>query len=223
MVRSSALFLSKLPSPHTASPARYLRTDLCADIFLAVVISATEVGNTRPCAPIPETVGQIHDVGFYSLTSSMWDELSSEALGSPGLDDADRDMFARDTYVTAAGSAPVLEHPCLTLKKIIAGATFYYAMEPQWDISSRLTKRIARTEPWDAAVYDERFVWNEYMVRSLLDFRERLDAQERADIDRCQFIVRAQNICGMCVQLTVCVVTSRCWQSMDTLASPRSL
>lgn len=41
----------------------------------------------------------------------------------------------------------------------------------------------------DVGTFDKRFVWNEYIVRSLLDFRERLDAQERGEMDRCQFIV----------------------------------
>ncbi|KAG6880180.1 hypothetical protein C0992_004632 [Termitomyces sp. T32_za158] len=41
----------------------------------------------------------------------------------------------------------------------------------------------------DVAAFDERFVWNEYIVRSLLDFRDRLDPSERRDLDRCQFIV----------------------------------
>jgi hypothetical protein len=27
-------------------------------------------------------------------------------------------------------------------------------------------------------IVDERFVWNEYIIRSLLDFRERLEAQK---------------------------------------------
>ncbi len=38
-------------------------------------------------------------------------------------------------------------------------------------------------------VYDERFVWNEYIIRSLLDFRERLEPHEREELDRCQFLV----------------------------------
>ena len=42
----------------------------------------------------------------------------------------------------------------------------------------------------DVGAFDDRFVWNEYIVRSLLDFRERMDMQEREDLDRCQFIVR---------------------------------
>lgn len=42
----------------------------------------------------------------------------------------------------------------------------------------------------DIADFDGRFVWNEYIVRSLLDFRDRIDATEREELDQCQFIVR---------------------------------
>ena len=160
-------------------------------MFLAVVTSATDVGNTRPSASTPETVAQIHDVGFYCLTSSTWDDpnsLATDPLASPGYGDQ-ADMYMREH--TGSGTAtPAPEHPCAPLRKIISAGTFYYAVEPQWDISSRLQRRLARSEPWDAATYDDRFVWNEYIVRSLLDFRERLDVQERVELDQCQFIVR---------------------------------
>lgn len=46
-----------------------------------------------------------------------------------------------------------------------------------------------RARAHDITNFDERFIWNEYIVRSLLDFRDRLDPQEREDLDRCQFIV----------------------------------
>lgn len=90
----------------------------------------------------------------------------------------------------------VFEHPCLPLTKILSSGSFYYALEPHWDLSTRLGARLgvggqdAGTRKTDLGAFDERFVWNEYIIRSLLDFRERLDAQEREDLDRCQFIVR---------------------------------
>lgn len=91
----------------------------------------------------------------------------------------------------------VFEHPCLPLTKILSSGSFYYALEPHWDLSTRLGARlgVGSTEGGlgskkDIGVFDERFVWNEYIVRSLLDFRERLDSHERGDLDRCQFIVR---------------------------------
>jgi len=83
------------------------------------------------------------------------------------------------------------EHPCAPLIKILSSGTFYYAPNPQWDISTRLSERIKRIKSigHDLGAFDERFLWNEYVVRSLLDFRERLDPEERADLDKCQFIV----------------------------------
>lgn len=102
------------------------------------------------------------------------------------------DSVLRDPYASSSNtSLPAFEHPCAPLTKIISGGTFYYALEPQWDLSSRLAARLTREESarHDISTYDDRFVWNEYMVKSLLDFRERLDPLERADLDRCQFIV----------------------------------
>lgn len=176
-------------SPPPVVPLRSTHANQRTDMFLAVIVSATEVGNVRPSSPTPEAVAQIHDVGFYCLTSSLWDDLSltGDPLAAPGFGDNS------DTYMREHGSGtatPAPEHPCQPLRKIISAGTFYYAMEPQWDISSRLQRRLSRSERWDASSYDDRFVWNEYIVKSLLDFRERLDAHERAELDQCQFIVR---------------------------------
>ncbi|KAI0939420.1 hypothetical protein AcV5_000847 [Taiwanofungus camphoratus] len=161
------------------------------DIFLVVITCAAEVGNTRPSAPTPESIAQIHDVGFYSLTSSAWDEIPMTVDTMNGNSYADQ----QDSYATSGGTNTVFEHPCSPLTKIIAAGTFYYALDPQWDVSSRLSLRFSRAEGTrgvgDMGAYDDRFVWNEFIVRSLLDFRERLDPQEREDLDRCQFIVLA--------------------------------
>ncbi|KAI0335627.1 inositol polyphosphate phosphatase [Cubamyces sp. BRFM 1775] len=168
------------------------------EMFLVVVTSATEVGNTRPSSRTPETVCQIHDVGFYCLTSSLWDDLSlnSDSLATTTFGDQN-DMYMRD-YNASGSATPAPEHPCQPLRKLISTGTFYYASD-QWDISSRLQRRITRTEPWDLSTFDDRFVWNEYIIKSLLDFRERLDPSERAEMDQCQFIVLAiQGFVGVC-------------------------
>lgn len=177
------------------------------DIFLAVITSATEVGNTRPTADLPEAVAKINEVNFYSLTSSLWDDLSSvgDNLPSPTstYDDQQVDVMSlreiRDAYQQTIPPPPVFEHPCAALKKILSSGSFYYALSPHWDISSRLAERLSRDAGVaDVGAFDVRFVWNEYIVRSLLDFRERLDMQEREDLDRCQFIVLAiQGYVGM--------------------------
>ncbi|XP_006460370.1 hypothetical protein AGABI2DRAFT_150338 [Agaricus bisporus var. bisporus H97] len=156
------------------------------DIFLAVVTSATEVGNTRPSTISPESVARIHEVGFYSITSATWDDplLNESTLGPEAIDTAFRENYK---------SSPVFEHPCMPLTKIMSSGTFYYALEPTWDLSSRLAVRLARdaASSRDIGIFDERFVWNEYILRSLLDFRERLDFYEREELDRCQFLILA--------------------------------
>jgi hypothetical protein len=148
------------------------------------------------------------------LTSSVWDDLTlvGDALPSPSyVEQVDvmslRD--ARDGYQQQQNSAqsqmqmqpaapPVFEHPCAALKKILSSGSFYYALGPHWDISSRLAERLSRDrgETHDLGAFDDRFVWNEYIVRSLLDFRERLDLREREDLDRCQFIVEFLFCCA---------------------------
>ena len=108
------------------------------------------------------------------------------------------DALLRDSYSGQNSPNPAFEHPCMPLTKIISAGTFYYALEPYWDLSSRLSQRVTRDDQGsrDMGHYDERFIWNEYIVRSLLDFRERLDPLERCDLDRCQFIVSST----MCVE-----------------------
>jgi synaptojanin len=180
---------------------------LHADIFLAVVTSATEVGNTRPSASsTPESVAKIHEVSFYCLTSPIWDDLASAIDMLPSPDAVDLMMRGGDpsgsmnyqyNHPVPPGTQPqVFEHPCLPLTKILSSGSFYYALESHWDLSSRLSTRFSNRPDMgfagkkDMGDFDERFVWNEYIVRSLLDFRERLDIDERKDLDRCQFIVR---------------------------------
>lgn len=155
-----------------------------------MVSSATEVGNTRPSGSQPELVAKIHEVLFYCITSNIWDDFSAsqDTLLSPDNADA---LMTRDHY-SQSTPPPVFEHPCMPLTKILSSGSFYYALDPTWDLSSRLSVRLARdrTSAHDIGIFDERFVWNEYIVRSLLNFRERLDSLEREELDKCQFIVR---------------------------------
>lgn len=173
----------------SASPQHWYVLTAHIEIFLVVVTSATMVGKTRPTSCTEENVAQIHDVGFYSLNSSTWDGLATDL----GQRNDDQDSPLGDSFAPPTQN-PVFEHPCASITKILSTGTFYYAHEDQWDITSRLPLRLARRAESagnvDAGLYDERFLWNEYIVKSLLDFRERLDSLERGELDRTQFIVR---------------------------------
>lgn len=164
------------------------RAKYTPDIFLAVVTSATETGSIRRSQSMPERVAKIHEVQFYCLTSSTWDDFTGSQETLVTYYDSVDSVVTREHPQTP--SPPAFEHPCMPLTKILSSGSFYYALEPYWDISSRLSVRLARGGSHDIGVFDDRFIWNEYVVRSLLDFREKLDPVERRDLDKCQFIVR---------------------------------
>lgn len=171
---------------------------LYEDLFVAVVTSASEIGNIRPSAHTPEMVSKIHEVAFYSLTSSIWDDLAAAAdtLPSPSFtgpgSETDLMSYRENNSSPSPIPPPGFEHPCVPLTKILSSGTFYYASgSHHWNLSTRLQERLSRDE-WsrkEVGIFDERFVWNEYIVRSLLDFRDRLDEHERGDFDKCQFVV----------------------------------
>ena len=120
------------------------------------------------------------------MNSNTWDTTSA---GSEALIADHEDYNPRDPYTY--NNQPIPEHPCAPLMKILSSGTFYYALSPQWDLSSRLSRRIVKGKQMggETIPYDERFLWNEFIIRSLLDFREKLDAKERHEMDMCQFIV----------------------------------
>ena len=158
-----------------------------------------EVGNLKPSSYAPEVVARIHDVGFFSLNSSMWDETASnyEVPPSPGVQDSMGDFNPRDGYTQGTPPPAIFEHPCSPLMKILSSGTFYYALAPHWDITSRLSRRVAKgKQATPFTSYDQRFLWNEYIVQSLLDFREKLDSHEQDELDQCQFIV-SRSPCGI--------------------------
>jgi len=146
------------------------------EIFLAVVESATSVGSLVR----DESISRIGSVAFYSLSSSIWDTANSS--GGPA------------SFETATSNPALLEHPCSAVAKILSNGHFYFSST--FDLSSRLEVRAQRIRN-DAGLYDDRFLWNSYMLDSQLAFRANLTSPERADFDECGFLVMAiQGYCG---------------------------
>lgn len=188
-----------------------------SDFFAAIVTAATLVGSIRP----GEEVMRITSVSFFCVNRNAWDQTSFDGYGdAPGPLDT-------QGYATPLGGEPVqgassgssvLEHPCASLRKLLATGTFYYARSGLFDISSRLDRRYSRRprrhedapqtqqfkfpKPKDKAGthdisnYDDRFVWNSYMIEPLMSFRQRLDAEERRRLDEECFLVSAQRGSG---------------------------
>ncbi|EJU06333.1 inositol polyphosphate phosphatase [Dacryopinax primogenitus] len=167
------------------------------ELFLAVVTSASEIGDIRTSTQT-ESVQRINTVMFYSLNSATFDDLIMAATDMPlspslqDVTDAERDPYSPAYGSSTPQQTTAYDHPCAPLTKILSGGTFYYAALPFWDISSRLEKRLKnKSAAKDLKSFDQRFVWNEHAVQSLLDFRDRLDQIERDEFDRCEFIIMA--------------------------------
>lgn len=166
------------------------------DLFVAVVTGAQEVGAIRP----GEVVMRITSVSFYCVNRSTWDETLISEVSGPQLETYDSYGPGHEGAVTQPS---VYEHPCTSLKKLLSTGTFYFARGGTFDLSTRLSKRLA-TAPkrgqgpsHDIARYDGRFVWNTYMMEPLISFRERLDRADRARIDAgCFLLVAIQGFVG---------------------------
>lgn len=124
---------------------------------------------------------------FYCVNNSAYDFTGFESNPVTN-DDGDPSTYAsRDNY---AATSSGLEHPCASLKKLVSTGTFYFTPYPQWDLSSRVSESMRQKTQPDMASFNGQMLWNEYLVSSLLDFREQLDQEERLEFDRHQYIVR---------------------------------
>ncbi|KAG8871354.1 inositol polyphosphate 5-phosphatase [Serendipita sp. 405] len=173
------------------------------EIFLVVVTLASPIGDLRPSSMKTEEVHRIQEVVFYGLNTSRYDDPAAAETSFPSptyVDSADSMMMRETGYLNQQAQPSFYEHPAAAIASLFTTGTFYFTPAPVWDISSRLSQRVHKKEDLgdNFATYDGRFVWNEYIVKSLLDFRDRLDTSEKEELDKCQFIILAiQGYVGM--------------------------
>lgn len=99
------------------------------DVFLCVVTGSSKVASVRP----GETVEKIYAVEFHCLNSSNYDDTFSDNLDPysvEGQDNYGQNITRRD---------PILEHPCLELRKLLGNGSFYYSTD--FDLTNRLQDR----------------------------------------------------------------------------------
>lgn len=141
-----------------------------SECFVAIVTDCMSVGRIRA----GEEVYKIQSVSFYSLSSNNYDDFVDPASWD---DDWDQ-----------PSNGNVIQHPCAQLQKLFSVGSFYFT--PDFD----LTKTVqARTSKASLGVhsFDEHFLWNQFLVSGLLDFRSKLDRKKQMDLDRGGFLVFA--------------------------------
>ncbi|CAO3615826.1 unnamed protein product [Mucor fragilis] len=142
------------------------------ECFVAIVTDCVSVGRIRA----GEEVYKILSVSFYSLSSNNYDDFVDPASWDDDWDQPNNN------------NGNVIQHPCAQLQKLFSVGSFYFT--PDFD----LTKTVqARTSKASLGVhsFDEHFLWNQFLISGLLDFRSKLDRKKQMDLDRGGFLVFA--------------------------------
>ncbi|KAK3718355.1 Inositol-1,4,5-trisphosphate 5-phosphatase 1 [Vermiconidia calcicola] len=150
------------------------------DVFLCVVNDSKRAATVRP----GETVQQIRSVEFHCLSRPDYDHLLNTQVNPFPTDDLDSDGF--DQY---GHKEPMLEHPCMALKKLLSGGSFYYSTD--FDLTKRLQDRPADSTTVAIDSLDAGFLWNTHMIQPLVEFRSRLSDREKQALDHSGILTSA--------------------------------
>jgi len=160
------------------------------DVFLCVVNGSSAVATVRP----GETVQKILSVEFHCLTRADFDHLLNDQINPFPTDSLDA-----DGHDYGGHREPLVEHPCMALKKLLSGGSFYYSAD--FDLTKRLQDRPTEASTVAIDSLDAGFLWNTHMIQPLVDLRSRLSERERDALDQSKILTSA--IRGFAATVTV--------------------
>lgn len=131
-------------------------------VFLCVITRRQEIGSVRP----NDKIYRVCDVEFICLN-----------------DDALDDLVTHDNVRGIEDKA--YSHPCLSLKRLLSSGSFFFSTE--FDVTTSLQERGLDSQY--VKQYDEKFLWNSFMVRQLAEFGGRLSPEEREVFERSEFSI----------------------------------
>ncbi|KAI9757099.1 MAG: hypothetical protein M4579_003577 [Chaenotheca gracillima] len=183
------------------------------DVFLCLVTGSTRVATVRP----GETAQRIHAVEFYCLNRTDFDSLLNDEINPYPTDTLSQDGFEQSS--AHGRREAVFEHPCLALKKLLSGGTFYYSTD--FDMTNRIQDRSTENALFDIDNLDDSFLWNSYMIGPLVKFRSRLAAHERDALDSSRILTSV--IRGFVLTVTLPASTAPLRDSFSGLPSTLTL
>lgn len=163
---------------------------LNGDVFLCVVNSSRRVATVRP----GETIQVIQSVEFHCLNRADWDHLLSDQVNPFPTDDLNINGYDYGEHREG-----MLEHPCMALKKLLSGGSFYYSAD--FDLTKRVQDRSTDASTVAIDSLDGGFLWNGYMIQPLVDFRSKLSPREKSALDHSRILTSA--IRGFAATVTV--------------------
>lgn len=178
-----------------------------------------------------ETVNKINGIEFYSVNSNAWDFLTLDMNG-----------YAIDYNISLAGNSPIdsssrnhmgIEHPCASIRKLLSNGSFYYSSN--FDVATVLQYRGGSgiSKPGLALdMADRSFMWNNFMIEGLINFRSRLSDAQRQELDDCHFLTTAirgfaeskdVRISGMERPSTLTIISRQSWRRAGTRYNARGV
>ncbi|KAL8942373.1 MAG: hypothetical protein Q9216_001693 [Gyalolechia sp. 2 TL-2023] len=168
------------------------------DIYLCIISAAVKVATVRP----DENVQRILSVDFYCLNKGDYDHQFGDEIS---LYPTSYASGGDHSYAHGLESyEPISSHPCVELKKLLSGGTFYYSVD--FDLTNRLQDRLSEDSAFDIDSLDEDFLWNAYMIDPLIQFRSRLSQHEKVTLDHSRMLTSA--IRGFVLTVTITAASS---------------
>ena len=180
------------------------------DVFICVVNDSKRAATVRP----GETIQQIKNVEFHCLSRPDFDHLLNTQVNPFPTDDLDSDGFDQFGH-----KDPLLEHPCMALKKLLSGGSFYYSSD--FDLTKRLQDRPADSTTVAIDSLDGGFLWNTFMIQPLVEFRSRLSEREKTTLDHSGILTSA--IRGFAATVAVPASSSPARMSVSGMPSTMTL
>ena len=149
------------------------------DLFLCLICDAVRVATVRP----GEHVYRILSVEFFCLNRSHYDS-------EPFPDTRDEDfVFGNGHQSFNYADETTVEHPCLELKRMLSSGTFHYSND--FDLTNRLQDRLSEQSAFDIDGLDDEFLWSQYLIKPLLEFRSRLTQPVKQTLDATRILTLA--------------------------------
>ncbi|KAI9305413.1 SacI homology domain-containing protein [Cunninghamella echinulata] len=152
--------------------------DINGECFVAIVTDCVSLGRIRA----GEEVYKIQSVAFYSLSSSNFDNMLT-----PG--DWDSNDEWESTSSSPSSDNGSLQHPCSQIQKLLSNGNFYFT--PDFDLTKTVQSRTLSASTRGPYSFDDHFLWNQFLISGLLDFRSKLSKKKQMDLDRGGFLVFA--------------------------------
>lgn len=166
------------------------------DVFIALTTDVQDIGVTGE----GETINRITGVSFYSLLTDKYDtpEIYVQRQATTTTAIALSGDFQSEEYYQ---QQTITLNPCADLQKLLSNGQFYFSNT--FDLTRSLQARSAASVT-SLDSYDPHFLWNEYMIKGLLNFRSKLSESEQTQLDESGILTCAiQGYVGI-INVTLC-------------------